>query len=266
MPRVTMPGVIGLPEGTKETGKRVDFKPDDYALAVETKGYRLAWSRSMLCPGKGVNNQTQQADPNCELCDGIGWLEFEPRGAVSDPKVRGKLGALQTQIVADTNAAVIMGIMHSFSAETKPHENATRRIEGMVNITTRAENKLGYNDRLVNLDATIVYAQLLIDEGSGFKTRYPIVEVNHLRSATVVYWEYSDFEIVSGELSWIGAPPASTEQLAIHYLTHPYWRVVEHPHMTRQTLIKHKNPNPQLPSGDPVDLPVAALARLEFLT
>lgn len=265
MAKIKMPGVIGLPDETKEAGKRVDFKPKEFDLAIENKGYRLAWSRACICPCKPVNDQTDQADLNCSICEGAGWLEFTPRGAVTNPKVIGKLDALQTKIVADTSSAVIMGLLTSISAHDTPFDQAMRRIEGMVNATVRPENKLGYHDRLVNLDAKIVYSQILIDEGSGFKTRYPIVEVNYLASATATYAEDTDFTVVEGDISWVGSPPESTDRLAIHYLTYPYWRIVEHPHMTRQTLLKQKIAKPKFPQGDPTDLPVMAVAKLEFI-
>jgi len=266
MPSVTIdPGVIGLPPETKEAGKRVDFKEEEFDLGIEHKGMRLAWSRASLCPCKPVNDQTQQPNTNCSLCNGTGWIEFVPRGAITNPKIRGSLDALQTSIVGSTNSAVIMGLMSGLTQKNNPYDSAMKRVEGTVNVTTRPQNKMGYNDRLINLDAKIVYSQLLTDKGSGFVTRYPIVEVNLLRSETVVYVEGTDFSVVAGELSWIIGAPSSTDRLAIHYLTYPYWRVVEHPHMTRQTLIKAKVKNPTLPQGNPTDLPIQAVAKLEFL-
>ena len=70
MPTLTMPqaGVTGLPEGTKEEGQRVDFRPDQFDLTIETKGYRIAWSRAAQCPCKPINAQTEQPDPNCAIC------------------------------------------------------------------------------------------------------------------------------------------------------------------------------------------------------
>lgn len=265
MATVKLPGIIGLPDETKEAGKRVDFRPTEFDLALEHKGARLAWSRSCMCPCDSVNDQTEQADINCALCDGVGWLEFEPRGAVVNPKVIGSLDALQTKIVSDTNSAVVMGLQTGIVANNVPYDKVEKRIQGTCNFTTRPENKIGFNDRLVNLDAKIVYSQLLTNKGSGFVTRYPIVEVNLLRSDDVVYVEDTNFSIVEGAIDWITTAPAATDKLAIHYLTYPYWRVVEHPHMTRQTLIKHKIKNPTLPRGTPTDLPVMAVAKLEFL-
>ena len=113
MPTLTpKAGAIGLLEGQKEAGKRVDFKPDDYVLLVETKGYRLAWSRAAFCPCKPINLQTDQSDPTCTLCEGSGWLRFRPEEAVINSAVIGELDELQQSIV-DDNAAVVSGTASS---------------------------------------------------------------------------------------------------------------------------------------------------------
>lgn len=265
-------GQIGLPANTKDTGKRVDFKVDDFSVALETKGYRLVWKRAIYCPCTPVNDQTEQPDPNCTLCEGSGWLLFMPSAAVTDKKVIGSLDALQTSLSLE--GAVIKGIMTGVAAHDTPYDQAMRRIEGTTNITVRAENKLGYHDQLVNLDASIVYSQMVTMEdnltlttgrGSG-KVTYPIVEMNLLRSAAQVYTQGTDFNITSGQVEWVtGQQPNSGTILGLHYLTYPHWRVIEHPHMTRHTLVKFKSKKPTTPLGDPTDLPVQAICKLEFL-
>lgn len=257
------PGTVGLPPNTKEAGKRVDFRPDDFGLAVETKGYRLVWKQAAYCPCKPVNDQTDQADPNCSLCEGSGWLLFKPAVGSVDPKKIGSLDDLQTKIVQ--GGGVIHGIMSGLAAHDTPYDQVMRRIEGMSNLTTRAENKLGYHDQLINLDATIVYAQILDTSGGAIdKPRYPIVCANLLRSETQTFGA-TDFTVNDdGDISWLVTPPKGT-RIAIHYLTYPHWRVVEHPHMTRHTIVQAKKPKPTTPRGDPVDLPVQAVCKLEFL-
>jgi len=265
-------GQVGLPADTKDTGKRVDFKVDDFTVALETKGYRIVWKRSMYCPCTPVNTQTEQPNPNCSLCEGSGWLMFEPSAAVTNKKVIGTLDALQTSLSLD--GAVIRGIMTGVAAHDTPYDQAIRRIEGTTNITVRAENKLGYHDQLINLDATIVYSQM-VTMGSGLtmttgrgsgKVTYPIVEMNLLRSESQVYIQGTDFAITAGQVVWVdGLQPAEGTILGLHYLTYPHWRVIEHPHMTRHTLVKFKARKPTTPLGDPTDLPVQAICKLEFI-
>lgn len=270
MPKLTpKAGAIGLLEGQKEAGKRVDFKPDDFTLAVETKGYRLAWSRASFCPCKPINEQTEQPDPNCPICEGSGWIRFKPEGAVTNIATIGELDALQQAIVND-NAAVIRGIMSGITNNRVPYDQVLPRLEGVMNVTVRHENKLGYHDRLVNLDSTIIYSQVLDYDGTALTAlRYPVRYINLIRSTTKTYLQVSDenptgdFKLVEGKIQWqSGKAPAADERLAVHYLTHPTWRVVEHPHAMRTTPVKYKTKSNV---GDPEPLPVQGICKLEFM-
>jgi len=259
-------GVIGLPTGIKDI-TRADFRNDMWIRAIEAKGYRVAWSRTAQCPCKSVADQTDQADPNCTLCNGAGWIFFRPEGAVVNPKIIGPLDAIQ-QVVVNDNAAVIHGIMTGFGNAKKPWEALGPRLEGTSNLTVRAENKLGYYDRITCLDAKIVYSQLIkvISPSLTIKTKYPVVSMNLLRTKTQVFVLGTDYQVVNGDIVWVsGRAPAKDELLVCHYLCHPTYRVIEHPHNTRLTLTKFKIKQPLTPQGEPTDLPVQAVLRYEFL-
>lgn len=260
------PGAIGLPVGVKDL-VRVDFRNEMWIQAIEAKGYRLAWTRTAQCPCKSVSEQTDQADPNCSICQGNGWLFFKPSGAVSNPKIIGALTPVQQKIV-DNQAAVIHGIMTAIGNAKKPWEQVGPRLEGMSMCTVRAENKLGYYDRITCLDARIVYSQILSATavGAPLVTRYPVVEINLLRSKETVYTEGGDFDLVAGDIVWrTGKAPIADTPLVCHYLCHPTWRVWEHPHAVRVTLTKFKEKTPTTPQGSPIDLPVQAMLKYEFL-
>jgi hypothetical protein len=255
------PGVVGLPDGVKEAGQRVDFKPDKFVLAVETKGYRLAWSRACRCPCIPVNQQTEQPDPTCSLCGGTGWFLFRPHDAVIDEKVTGNLDGVQQSLIGNYSV-VIRGIMSGIMTQYQGYDILGARLEGTAAVSVRYENKLGYYDRLINLDATIAYVQILESDGSlNLETRYVARQVNLLRSATKVYVEDTDFTVTNGMVQWIsGQEPGSSERLAIHYLTHPVWRIIEHPHGMRLTPVKFKGTE-----DTPTELPVQGIAKYEFL-
>ena len=59
--------------------------------------------------------------------------------------------------------------------------------------------------------------------------------------------------------------PLKDDRLAIHYLCHPTWLIVEHPHSLRTTPITSKIPKPLTPAGNPTALPIQALVKYEFL-
>lgn len=267
MPTLVTPGAVGLPANVKEQGKRVDFRPNDFVLAIETKGYRLAWSRVSLCPCTPLNDQTDQSNPNCVLCEGSGWLKFKPNSFAIDTKIVGDLDALQLKIIG-SNSVVIRGVMSGFNAKDNPYESIGRRLEGTSMVSVRHENKLGYHDRLVNLDSTIPYSQVLEagDPAVALTLSYPARQINLLRSESTLYSEGSDFDLVAGDIVWSSAMGANVPdegtRLACHYDTHPAWRVVEHPHALRLTPVKYKTTTP---GGDPTPLPVQATVKYEFL-
>jgi len=273
MPRVIMntaSGVIGMPADTKESGSRIDFNTKDFLIAIATKGYRLAWSRAALCPCKPVNDQTRQSDPNCTLCKGKGWLYFAPSKATSNELLVGELDDVQARVVAD-NCAVIEGILTGISAVAKPYSEIGQRVMGTMMCTVHPDNKLGYWDRLTNLDSIIAFSQVMdpvTDLSAPTETRYPIHQINLLRTEGKVFTAPADFDVVDGKIVWNQASlnlPTATQPLAAHYLCHPVWLVVEHPHAARMTPTARKLSSRPAPAGKYVDLPVQATVQYEFL-
>jgi hypothetical protein len=263
--RPSMAGRIGIPEGLKEAGKRVDIKPDDFALLIETKGYRTAWKRAAQCPCVPNNEQTDQAEPNCTLCNGQGWILFQPMGAITDEEIIGTLTDTQRAVLQDS--AAIRAVMANFNNANQPWDQITARVEGTAMITVRAENVLGYYDRITNLDATIVFSQILESiAGETLETRYPVVGVNLLRSEDQIFEVDSHFTLEAGVITWReGQEPGAGVRMVAHYLCHPVWRIIEHPHALRLTPVKYKTATPTTPQGDPTPLPVQGLAQYEWL-
>lgn len=260
-------GVINLPEGQKEAGQRVDFKPDKFVLAIETKGYRVAWSRAAQCPCTPINDQTEQPSPNCSLCDGRGWFYFAPALATVDEDTVGTLTDVQRAIV-QSNAAVIRAIMTGITTEKVPYDPIGSRLEGVMNATVRPENRLGYYDRITNLDSLIVYSEVVEagDPASPLSTRYPIVALNLVRSETTAYTAPT-LSLSAGKIVWNDSltAPASGTLLLVHYLCHPVWLVVNHPHAIRTSPVKFKTGSPVSPAGNPEPLPIQAVIKYEFL-
>jgi len=257
-------GVVGLPTGVKETGRRVDFRPDDFTLLVETKGYRLAWSRSTYCPCKSVNKQTQQSDPTCPLCNGKGFILFKPEAGTINEKTVGELTNLQKKILG-TEATVIRGLMSGVTGAKQPFDTIGPRLEGMLSCSVRPENKLGYYDRLTNLDAVSVYSQI-VEFSDPLVLKYPAAAINLLRDTSSTYTEGTDFDLVDGDIVWVsGRAPAEETILVAHYLMHPTWRVINYPHMIRVTPVKKKEKKPLTPQGTPQDMPINAVIKYEWL-
>ena len=215
---------IGLPEGIKE--RRVDFADKKFDVLIETKAPRIAWSRTMACPCIGINDQTQQPDPNCDLCKNTpGFLFFRPTDYASDPTLEGDLTDVQQYIVdrAESESVIIKGVIQSNQKRDEQFNTIGHWVDGSSLITVREENRLGYYDRIVFLDSLIAYSQIAFTDGMDItKLRFPAVQVNFLRDKTTIYKEGTDFECTSqGEIRFTGATPADKTKLAVHYL-HPY--------------------------------------------
>ena len=94
-----------------------------------------------------------------------------------------------------------------------------------------------------------------------------MVTVNLMRSESTVFTSPTDFTVdAKGNIVWVtGQEPNKDDRVVLHYLCHPTWLVVEHPHSVRLTPVKFKNPKPATPLGDPQPLPIQAILKYEFL-
>lgn len=259
--------VIGVPQGMKPF--RVDFS-HAFEGAIEHKGYRLAWSRAARCPCSSPAD-TDQADPLCTLCKGRAWLYFGPPGYQIDEAVVGTLDPVQRAYLERTGACVIHGIMSSLGLRT---DDTTElgpwmRDDSRAMVTVRAENKLGYYDRLMNLDAEIGFTQVVEVPESGLETetRYPVRQVLLARTLDKQMFEGEHFTLVAGKIVWIASQkPAAKARVALYYLTHPTWLVVDYPNAFRATLQNKKlGKKASTPDGEPIPLPVRAHVQYEFV-
>ena len=276
MATITMPDVpdMGVPEGEKDAGQRVDFKPTKFDLLIESKGYLLAWTRASVCPCKVDGADSDQPDPNCSLCEGKGWFYF---GANTEQDISAyNLDTIQKKIIDDSGAMLIRGVLTGIATQPDTTDRLTNWVAGTMSLTVRSQNELGLYDRITVLNPEIVYSENLIADGTEFlSARYLITGVNQIRSfsystGTVTELQFdSDYTIMNdGRIQWgAGKEPSAGTRISIHYLCHPTFLVMEHPHIVRNTLRKFKKDPAtlQTPLGDPDPLPIQALVKYEFL-
>lgn len=280
-PTIAMPDVpeVGLPEGEKDAGQRVDFKTTKFDLLIENKGYLLAWTRACVCPCTPVTDKTTQPDPNCTVCSGRGWFYF---GGNQDQDLSEyNFDPLQQKILDDSNAMVIRGIISNVMNQYDHIDRLTNWQSGKLSLTVRHQNKLALYDRIVVLNPEIVYSQVVVADGTDLidigdeehQVRYPVTGVNHISGHLagaddpVAYEHGADYVANDlGQIEWLSAPDSGT-RLALHYHCHPTFVVTEHPHVLRSTLKKFKVSPSDLktPLGDPMPLPIQAVVQYEFL-
>jgi hypothetical protein len=259
-------GVAGN-TGIKYEKRRPDMDARKFDALIEQKGYRLAWSRATECPCSSVNDQTRQPDPNCLVCKGTGWLYFAPTEPVMASKV-GKLNPLQEKLIADTKSGVIRGIITGIRSNREPFGEIGNWQWGDVTVSVRPENRLGHYDKLIHLDSEIVFVEAFDtdDPALPIKTRYLVNQINMLRSLATEFVAGTDFTLTAGAVTWLpGKGPIKGTRVSLHYLTHPTWLIIDHPHAIRASMRKLKVKDPLTPQGDPQNLPIQAHARLDFL-
>lgn len=259
--------VLGIPVGEK-LGPRADFRVTEFDKAIESMGYLLAWSRACPCPCAPVSEGSTQPDPNCTLCHGNGWFYFGTPVGQDQNLSAYQLDTVQQYLITRDRAMVIRGIITGVGTQPNPWDRLTNWMPGSSMLTVRAANQLGYYDRVTALDSQIEFAETVVADGTAvLALRYPACGVNLIRSMTRVYHADSEYLVSDlGAVQWFPAakPPVGT-RLSVHYLCHPTWLVVEHPHVMRITTVQQKVAAPKTPLGDARFLPIQALVRLDFI-
>lgn len=257
---------IGLPAGRKNAS---DFAPavevDDLITLIE-RGPRLAWSIACECPCNGPNPQTDQIDPNCPKCRGEGVFYTGPKNYVA-PAEAGMLTALHELILARDDGVVIRGVISRVTRAQELFDIIGRWDRGTMQVSVRPENRIGYLDRLVNLDAVMTYAEVVTagPVDVSLALRYPAFAVTTVQSLTERWEEDRDFAVRDGAIEWhAGRAPAEATRLSVHYTMHPTWLVWTHPHVNR-VYTSTRRGSPTTPTGTPTELPIQAAVRLEFL-
>jgi len=265
-PKIT----TGMPAG-KKPRPRSDFSPTEFDQSITTKGYRMWWSRAGICPCQN-NDQTDQPDPNCQLCKGEGRYFFLPDNVSDGGKdVYGN----EVELNDAGNAVSIYVLMTAMAQDVQLFERFGEWVFGTAKVTTQAPNKLGYHDRFIARDAEMVYAQIVEFDGADVipivgsrkKTglRYPYISIHELRSVSQVYKQDEHYTLTSsGTIAWIGSQaPDSGTRLAVHGTVRPVWIVLDHVNTYRDTQLA--GGTPELSSQKAEALPVHAVAKLDFL-
>ena len=273
--RVEGPPLAGVTEGATAGNPRADFRPGDFDRTIDAHGSRLAWMRAIVCPCKPLNTQTQQPNPTCPRCRGEGWSFFGD-SHYEIPVAAGTFDECQTSIIQESNASVIRGVIVGARRQDQPYTQIGNWISGSAMLTVRAANRLGFNDRIVDLDSEVTYSQVVEVEWTKGITPRPIdprlqyrpIAINfaQLDDGTRLFPEQSFRLSPDGKLSWAGsAIPRAGRRVAFHYLHHATYRVVEWPHQTRRAQVLANTPVRRTPNGEPTALPVQVMIKLEHL-
>lgn len=266
-PGETNTAITGTPTGSGgKANMSPEFRDRSLLRTIEARGSRVAWARASLCPCR-LNAYTEQPSPRCTRCRGTGQFYFGVRD-YNVPTAAGEINSIQQTILADDSSSVIRGVFSQVKEQDQPYTERGYWAAGTMYISVRPENRIGYYDRLVNLDAVMSFSEILdltTATSDITRLRYRAVGLNQVATVDTTYLIGTDVSLRSdGQIEWAtGLRPA--ERVSIHYLMHPTWLVVDHPHAFRVTQRLRKVASPKTPLGEPTDLPMQARVRLEFL-
>jgi hypothetical protein len=212
---------------------RADFRPELFDDLIEKKGYQLVHYKGMLCPC--LNPATGQPDPNCNFCE-RGWQYY------------GK----------EDIAGVITGVTHE-----KQYAEAGGFMLGAMQLTVKADVRLGYHDRIIHTDSIIPFSELITRSDTD-KDRLKYLPAEFERIVDAAGKEYQqgvNFTVDDRVITWMGdSIPAPGAPISLAYMTHPVWLVLNYLHLIRDTRIKFRKP-----FDEPKRLPIQVLCKLEWL-
>lgn len=253
----------GVADASDNTSAEPRIDRGELIDKIEAHGVRLGWSRAGACPCRdATKGATRRPDPLCALCRGTAVFYFGPKGYVPPDTIGKPLDAIQKRLLARDDGAVIRGIIGKAFNEQDLYDQFGNWSWGDTLVSVRPENQLGYFDRLVNLDAESVFSEAidqpaLLANGrpAPLILRYPAIRVFGVRTLT----ERLDgrFDVVAGDVLWDPRrAPAAKTRMSVTYAMHPVWVVDEFPNLIRAS---------QDADGNPVNLPVRAKVKLDFL-
>ena len=263
----------------KDAGTRVDFKPDQFDRLVRQKGYKLYWSRAILCPCK-LNDKTDQADPTCTVCFGDGYFYVHPdpggdniKEYVAEADVANHFLDLDVDSGPHSpKGKATQGILLQMTQDPQIFEKFGEWLFGTSKITTYSFNRVGYRDRFEVIDSLMRYQEIVtLPEDRVIRPgrlrdniRYtPVVLLNIVTvDGTATDVKATATINADGTITFSGSTPSAGTRLCVVYEFHPVFIMVEHLYAIRDTLVAFKTTNEL---GEHKEMVRQAMVRLDFL-
>ena len=218
---------------------RVDFNDVKLISKIEEKGLNVRWEKMCVCPCR--KDISSQAVVDCINCDGTGWYFFGSQNI----------------------KALVSGAQFS-----RNFLMWTENLSGSVIITVDPIYKVGWNDKLVILDAETVFSEVkqvkILNEDDGIKTiklRYPantiVSAFSYLNSdENLRALDLNNLTINGHYLTINDNVIEEGENISLVYYYNPSYLVVDNLNDYRNTYVKNKLPEEQLRK-----LPIKVLAK-----
>lgn len=246
---------------------RVDFEPQSFDRLVREKGYRVLWQSAELCPCR-LNDDTEQSDPSCTVCDASGYVYTMP-----DPTSPELIDYTREDppFLSTDEARATQAVMSSFTHDPQIFEKLGEWLTGTAALTTFSWNRLGHRDRFKVLDHTQVYRQVMrvpesliipVKRANAQSLRYPVVNLRRVFGVNGdTTTDYTEAATINDDGSLTVTAPAGT-RISVSYEYNPLWVVIDYPHILRGSLIRFKT---KKVLGNNEVLPIQAMVRLDYL-
>lgn len=247
---------------------RVDFEKSDFDRLIREKGYRVMWQAAELCPCR-LNNDTDQPDPTCLICDASGYVyTFPDPGEPELDEYTKETPPFLSTATERATQAIVTSMVH----DPMIFEKFGEWLNGTAALTTFSFNRVGHRDRFKVIDHTQLYRQAIavppsqiipVKRAQREALRYPVVKLRRAFAVAAggVSTDYTETaEIQDNGSLRVTAPPGT--RLSISYEMNPIWVVVNYPHLIRGSLIRFKT---KKVLGDNEVLPVQTMVRLDHL-
>lgn len=153
------------------------FNVDGFVRMIKDRGLPVRWEKAMLCGNRVSSPQPGDHDPNCDVCDGSGYLYIQPR---------------ETQmLVQGATLEQTFFIQGKFDS-------------GVATITSLPEDKISYWDRVTLTKSTVRYTELVRRREDTFvdRLRYETLDVLHVQHKKKTFIPVRDFRVEGDTLIW----------------------------------------------------------------
>ncbi len=202
---------------------RVNLYEELYVDLINDRGHKCIWQRAVVC--HCVSRDTGQPDFMCETCHGSGYRYLEPK---------------------EITLAVT-----SFTSKYEM-SNIMLRQPGTAYVTTKAEDIMGFKDRIIFSDFRCTFSEVIhwneSEDGRGISPKLyrDIKEVLFLADDEFEYEAGIDFEITEDgyHLRWLNDDYMSKldgRNMSILYYTTPSYLVDDLLHELRATISDRKS-------------------------
>ena len=209
------------------------FNPQQFQSLVDEHGLEFLWSRALTC-SCNLNDETDQPDPTCAVCQGDGWRYVHPY-PYENPE-------------ATDDFAPVKGILSTAAQNPDIYHEGGEFYHGDALLTVDGLTRVGYRDRFISTEHEMAYYEVVERAATGqivpvghvgrtttarrTALRYAPLAVNFVGDVTNTWLPGTDFLLREGvgdeavKLEWVtGRGPAAGARYAIHYICRPVWLV-----------------------------------------